>query len=102
MTVNPPRAAARAPVSMVSESSWPGLPQMAMQIDEPRSNNQAGGVEYFGAIRREFGAGAHNFFAIDQNIQGAFGAAGGIDDAPVLNQKHAIPLLGAVRPLPAH
>ena len=46
--VNPPRAAARVPVSMVSEISWPGSRKMAMQIDEAGSDDQAGGVEDFG------------------------------------------------------
>jgi hypothetical protein len=79
-----------------------GLAQVAMQVDESRSDDQTGCIENLGAFRRESGADPHDFFGVDQNIQCAFGAAGGIDDPPVLNQKHAIPLLGAVRRLPAH
>ena len=79
-----------------------GHAQVAMQVNKSGSDDQAGGVENFRAVRREARAQAQNPFPVDQNIQGALGAARGIHDAPVLNQKHAIPLLGVVCLLPAH
>ena len=48
--VNPPRAAARVPVSIVSDKFLAGLAQMAVKIDEAGSDDQAFGVEDLGAV----------------------------------------------------
>ena len=55
MEVNPPAAAAREPVSMVSACSKPGLAQMHVHVDEAGRDDEAGGVEHL-ARRRPTGS----------------------------------------------
>jgi len=49
--VNPPRAAARVPVSMVSEDSCPGSRRLHVDIDKTGSDDQAAGVKNFRVSR---------------------------------------------------
>src|SRR5258708_3171612 len=89
--VNPPRAAARVPVSIVSEDSPPGS-QVAMQIDKSGRDDQILGFEYFRALGARSKAGARrdrgDAISIEQNISRRIGACRGIEHASIANQQH--------------
>ena len=93
--VNPPRAAARVPVSMVSEDLAARLAQVAMQIDEARRDDQARGVERLAILRRRLasrgpraGCDPRDAVAVEQNVERRIGAARGIEHASILNPQH--------------
>src|SRR4029077_8243562 len=63
-----------------------------MHINEAGSDDKAGGVENFRAVRAGDFAGSRDFgdgFSVEKNVTDRVGFGCGVEDAAVLNQKHA-------------
>ena len=98
--VNPPRAAARVPVSMVSEDSPPGSRRWQCKSMKPGATIRVRGIERFRAslpARRALPAGrrdARDAVAFEPNVQRRVGAARRIEHASVLNPQHGMDPFG--------
>ena len=88
--VNPPRAAARVPVSIVSDISWPGSRRWQCKSMNPGATMNPFRVEYLRAFAAEPATGSRPTSAISpaiqQNVHCSIRLAGGIDHAAILNQ----------------
>ena len=68
-----------------------GLAQMGMHVNEAGRDDEAGGVKGLRAIGMCNFPGWRDFsdaFSIEKNVAGRVGLGRGIEDAPILNQKH--------------
>ena len=88
--VNPPRAAARVPVSIVSDISWPGSRRWQCRSMKPGATTSPVASKISRIGRRKICADLRDSFAIEQDVERRVGLARRIEHSPVLNQQHSI------------
>ena len=66
--VKPPRAAALVPVAIVSLCSKPGLPQVAVEVDESGAYDQPGSVQDLGVFLLYAFLDAENLAVLDDHV----------------------------------